>query len=107
VGTVRELLARGAAVDTADNRGATPLLIAGQIGHLTLVRELLARGAAVDTADSSGRTPLHGPDLEPARDPLLVGRGGPALGASTGSTDLWVGCSASSSFSRNVCQPSC
>jgi hypothetical protein len=37
---VRELLARGAAVDTADNDGSTPLFIASSKGHLAVVREL-------------------------------------------------------------------
>ena len=56
---MRELLARGAAVDTANNRGATPLFIASKVGHLEVVRELLARGAAVDTASDDGATPLY------------------------------------------------
>ena len=44
---VRELLARGAAVNAATNGGATPLFLAIQKGHFEVVRELLARGAAV------------------------------------------------------------
>ena len=56
---VRELLARGAAVDTADNDGNTPLCIASWKGHLEVVRELLTRGAAVDTARNDGATPLY------------------------------------------------
>ena len=42
---MRELLARGAAVDAAANDGATPLLIASQEGHLEVVREFISRGA--------------------------------------------------------------
>ena len=56
---VRELLARGAAVDTAENDGATPLFIASEKGRLKVLRELLARGAAVDTARNDGVTPLY------------------------------------------------
>jgi hypothetical protein len=55
---VRELLARGAAVDAALNDGRTLLLIASEAGHLEVVRELLARGAAVDAARDDGATPL-------------------------------------------------
>ena len=46
---VRELLARGAAVDAQTLVGATPLFIASERGHLEVVIELLARGAAVDS----------------------------------------------------------
>jgi ankyrin repeat protein len=42
---VRELLARGAAVDTARSCGVMPLFIASQRGHVEVVRELLGRGA--------------------------------------------------------------
>ncbi len=55
---VRELLARGAAVNTADNDGATPLYIASQKGHLEVVRELLARGANPGLATNRGSTAL-------------------------------------------------
>jgi len=50
---VRELLARGAAVDTAMNGGLTPLHFASYEGYLEVVRELLARGAT-----DNGRTAL-------------------------------------------------
>ena len=55
---VRELLARGAAVDAAENYGWTPLLIASQRGHLEVVRELLARGALPGVAAHNGATAL-------------------------------------------------
>ena len=50
----RELLARGAAVDAAGNKGWMPLLVAS--GNLEVVQELLRWGAAVDGA--FGNTPL-------------------------------------------------
>ena len=55
---MRELLARGAAVDVAENDGATPLFIASQKNHFEVMRELLQRGAAVDAAMNNGATPL-------------------------------------------------
>ena len=43
-----------------NNEGATPLMIAGQDGHLEIVRLLLQEGANKDKAYiSSGSTPLH------------------------------------------------
>jgi serine/threonine-protein phosphatase 6 regulatory ankyrin repeat subunit B len=55
---VRELLARGAAVDTAMNGGYTPLHVASQEGCFEVVRELLARGASPGLAAHSGATAL-------------------------------------------------
>ena len=55
---MRELLARGAAVDTAMNDGWTPLHVASQMGHLEVARELLARGANPGLATISGNTAL-------------------------------------------------
>ena len=53
------LLAKGAAVDQANNAGGTPLIIAAENGQENCVELLLAKGAAVDRADSEGYTPLH------------------------------------------------
>jgi hypothetical protein len=52
------LLARGAAVGAAKNKGATPLSSACGEGHLKVARELLSRGVEVDTARNDGWTPL-------------------------------------------------
>ena len=45
-------------MDSATNRGATPLFIASQNGHLEVVRELLARGAAPGMMAANGATVL-------------------------------------------------
>jgi ankyrin repeat protein len=54
----RELLSRGAAVDTPDRRGLTPLMWASASGHAELVRLLLESGAGVDRRASDGTTAL-------------------------------------------------
>jgi hypothetical protein len=55
---VRELLARGAAVDTVDRRGLTPLMWAAAGGNTEVVRQLLDRGAVVDRRAADGSTAL-------------------------------------------------
>ena len=60
------LLARGAAVGTAKNKGATPLSSACGEGHLKVARELLSRGVEVDTARNDTRYAAKG-----ARVPVL------------------------------------
>ena len=56
---VRELLLRGAAVNTADIDGVSPLIVASQNGHLRVVRELLAFGAAPGVVANNGATALN------------------------------------------------
>ena len=56
VGTMRELLSRGAAVNPAE--GVAPLHAASAGGHLYVVRELLARGAKLELKDKKGHTAL-------------------------------------------------
>ena len=53
------LLDRGAAVDQAQETGATPLLIACEMGHVACASLVLDSGAAVDRATLRGWTPLH------------------------------------------------
>jgi len=55
---VRELLSKGAAVNTSDRRGFTPLMWASAGGNVELVQELLGRGAAVDRRANDGTTAL-------------------------------------------------
>ncbi|MXX06139.1 MAG: hypothetical protein F4Z71_05195 [Gammaproteobacteria bacterium] len=56
---VAELLALGAASDSRDRSGTTPLMRAAQHGHLTAIDRLLAAGADPGIADNAGSTPLH------------------------------------------------
>jgi len=54
----KDLLARGAHVNTADWRGFTPLMWASASGSVDMVRQLLDSGAAVDRRASDGTTAL-------------------------------------------------
>jgi ankyrin repeat protein len=52
------LLSRGARPDAQNNDGATPLILAAQIGWTDGAQELLARGANVNLGNRRGETPL-------------------------------------------------
>ena len=54
----KDLLARGAHVNTADWRGFTPLMWASASGSVDMVRLLLDSGAAVDRRANDGTTAL-------------------------------------------------
>jgi len=54
----RDLLAKGAAINTADRRGFTPLTWAAATGNLDMVRLLLESGAAVERRATDGTTAL-------------------------------------------------
>jgi ankyrin repeat protein len=54
--TVRLLLAKGAQLDLADNRGRTALMIAAERGHAEVVTQLLAAGADRKLRDRDGKT---------------------------------------------------
>ncbi|MCP4696239.1 MAG: PQQ-binding-like beta-propeller repeat protein [Gammaproteobacteria bacterium] len=56
--TVKEQLAQGLEVDSADKNGITPLLAASLRGRETMVAYLLKKGATVDQASKKGVTPL-------------------------------------------------
>ena len=55
---VRELVAKGAAVNTSDRRGMTPLMWASASGNVEVVQQLLERGAIVDRRAADGTTAL-------------------------------------------------
>ena len=69
---VRCLLEVGADKDKEESRGATPLHVSSERGHLEVVRCLLEVGADKDKADIQGSTPLH---VSSERGHLLVGGG--------------------------------
>jgi ankyrin repeat protein len=50
------LIARGAAVDAADNRGRTAMMMAAERGDAAVVAALAARGAARDLRDKAGKS---------------------------------------------------
>lgn len=52
------LLSMGANVDARDRQGATPLVIAAELGFADGIRLLLGRGAKVNAANQSGETAL-------------------------------------------------
>jgi len=52
------LLAHGAALDAADNRGRTALMIAAALGNSAIVEHLLQRGADRALKDKDGKTAL-------------------------------------------------
>ena len=54
--TVRLLLAKGAQLDPADNRGRTALMIAAGRDHAEIVELLLAAGADRELRDKDGKT---------------------------------------------------
>lgn len=55
---VRELCARGAALDAADRNGRTPVFAASAGGYLGVVDLLASHEAHLDTSDRDGNTPL-------------------------------------------------
>ena len=65
---VKLLIARGANVNLANDRGATPLHLA--VEHPTVIDQLLAAGANAEAADAGGHTPLHWAALGSAQSGL-------------------------------------
>ncbi|XP_057313765.1 uncharacterized protein LOC130655081 [Hydractinia symbiolongicarpus] len=57
--TVDLLLQHGVSINTTDNRGCTPLIIATQYGQTMLVGYLIGKGARKDFTDIDGDTALH------------------------------------------------
>jgi uncharacterized protein len=56
VAVVETLIERGAAIDAADNRGRTALMIAAERGDAVVVETLVMRGADRDLRDKTGKT---------------------------------------------------
>eukprot|EP00808_Paulinella_micropora_P027166 g8.t1 len=53
---VRALLAAGANVNAADQRGFTALILAGRYGHTATAQALLAAGAQIEAKDNTATT---------------------------------------------------
>jgi ankyrin repeat protein len=93
---MRLLRARGAAIDSADAGGRTPLSWAATAGRLDIVRELVTLGAVVDRRDAHARTPLFHAVTEDRRDVVafLLGHGANIDAADRfGDTPLIMACS--------------
>ena len=56
---VSALISAGASVHQAEENGATPLYIAAEEGHDSVVSALISAGASVDQAAENGATPLY------------------------------------------------
>lgn len=82
----RELLSRGAAVNTVDRRGFTPLTWAAAGGNLEMVRFLLESGAAVERRAKDGTTALMVASANGFTEIVraLLGRGSDATAARGG-----------------------
>jgi ankyrin repeat protein len=68
--TVNLLLERGAALDLADDRGRTALMIAAQRGHAAVVRRLIGAGADRSRRDKDGKTAHDLADAPGVREAL-------------------------------------
>eukprot|EP01133_Synstelium_polycarpum_P016779 gene16779-19954_t len=76
--TVKQLVAKGSKVNTADNTGQTPLFYAAKAGMPKNVKALLRAGAVAHIKDYQNKTPLHF-SLEisnPTISSMLVSAGG-------------------------------
>jgi ankyrin repeat protein len=56
---VRKLIDAGASVQSTDEKGRTPLMLAAQQGNLEMLRTLLERQARIEFMDFEGRTALQ------------------------------------------------
>ena len=69
---VRKLIDAGASVQSTDEKGMTPLMVAAQQGNLEMMRTLLERQARIDYMDFEGRTALHYAMAADKRDAVEV-----------------------------------
>jgi ankyrin repeat protein len=67
---VELLIARGAAIDAADNRGRTALMIAAERGDAAVVETLIMRGADRALRDKAGNTACDLEASESVREAL-------------------------------------
>ena len=69
---VRQVLAMGAPVNVADERGTTALMIAARNGDLGMLQALLSRGADASIRDSQGRTVFEWAEASPTTAKYVV-----------------------------------
>ena len=83
---VTDLLAKGAAVNTSDRRGMTPLMWASASGNVEVVQQLLDRGAIVDRRAADGTTALMLASVNGFTETVraLLGRGADVTAAKGG-----------------------
>ena len=62
---VRQLLAAGAPINVADERGATPLMMSARNGDLGILQALLSRGADASARDQQGQTVIEWAEPSP------------------------------------------
>jgi uncharacterized protein len=67
------LIAHGAAIDGADNRGRTPLMMAAERGDAVVVAALVSHGASRDLRDKAGKTACDLAAGEAVREALAGG----------------------------------
>jgi ankyrin repeat protein len=84
VEVARLLVDAGAPLETADARGATPLLVASGSADAEVLRLLLDSGAQVSTQDNQGNTPLHMSSNDDDTTSLLIAAGAPVNATSAG-----------------------
>jgi len=86
IARVRELVSKGAAVNTPDRRGLTPLMWASASGSLEVVQHLLERGAIVDRRAADGTTALMLASANGFTETVraLLGRGADVTAARSG-----------------------
>ena len=98
---VRKLIDAGAPVESADETGLTPLMVAARQGNLEMIRALVERRARIDFMDFEGRTAIHYAMVAGKREAveLLLSLSPAFDGDSAGARDLLTSALASGDMS--------
>ena len=81
VGVARQLLEKGASVQTRDSDGMTPLHNVAEFGHVEMMEILIENGASIDALNNCRQTPLilgvmgNPPEESPSKANLLLLKG--------------------------------